>query len=133
MAKTKPGTVIDVHEYRAELREVGRLLQSLPDSRPDQRLSTALSVPVERTRNPVPREVNTGPRAGRIAVAVGQILVWYLHGTPVTRPRHTGPHAELFPDLFALYWLLLKRNVQLDVRPAVDLVNLEPISSPAVP
>jgi hypothetical protein len=121
----KPGTVIDEDEYQDELREVGRLLRRPRDARPDPRLSAALDLPVERVRHPIPKGATTGPRGGRIAVVAGQLLVWHLHGVPVPRPSHAARTDEPFPDLFGLYWSLLKRRLQLDVRSAVDLVRID--------
>jgi hypothetical protein len=123
--KRKPGTVIDPDEYRAELREVARLLRLPPESRLDARLTAAIGLPVERVRNPVPSSATRGLRGGRMAVAAGQFLVWDLHGVRVPRPPRAGPDDMPSYGLFAMYWSLVQRKLQLDVRSAIDLVRID--------
>lgn len=121
----EPGTVIDLEEYRTELREVKRLLRSPPDARPDERFSAIFGVSAVRQAHRVARRATAGLRDGRVAVAVGQYLVWYYRGLPL--PGFTDDPADAAPFYLAfdLHWSLLRRKLRLDARSAVDLIRID--------
>ncbi|HZN68130.1 MAG TPA: hypothetical protein VFB66_22785 [Tepidisphaeraceae bacterium] len=119
----KRGTVIDEKKYSTALREVARILKSRPRERVDERLTAAFGAMVVRQSSHINPEACRGLKGGRLAVAAGQYLIWHFHGHQ--SPKPAGERADSFSGVFALYWSLLKRKLQLDLETAVDLVRLD--------
>ncbi len=125
-SRYKKLAVIDLDEYANEFKDMKRCLESPPDETEDKRLSELIGGSVVRQNRPVSRRATAGIRGGRLAVVLGQYLIWDHAELPV--PKYIGPddypNLPAFSALFALFWTLLQRKLTLDGPTGIDLIRV---------